>query len=86
MGTDEVRLAVAGTARPLIQNLGPGLVEFDTRSDELEFGQGVQIPIGGAVEFLQPAVLEAGLALISDTAGTDVRVVWFDDSVDVEVT
>jgi hypothetical protein len=73
VGTVPVRLPVQGTTRPMIQNLGPGIVYMD-RDEDVDATTGIKLEVGDVYEF--PTDVSAGgssVYLISDTADTDVR-------------
>lgn len=76
VGTTATALDLAGNSRakPVLQNLGPGIIEVDQNPD-LVFGQGIQVGVGQTYEF--PLWITETMVppyLISDTADTLVRV------------
>lgn len=78
VGTTAVALTFSGRQQPVIQNLGPGIVEVD-RDPALTFGTGIQIAVGAAYEF--PGALGGSsdpdpVYIISDTIDTDVRTMY----------
>lgn len=73
LGTTAQSLS-GGRGRPIIQNLGPGLVYFNTDA-ECTPTNGIQIEVGGSFEFVTQIGDETIVSLIADTAGTDVRVI-----------
>lgn len=73
VGTTPVRFPGRGNARPMVQNLGPGLVYFDNR-DNVSIETGIQMPVGSIYEF--PTDLQRGggyVYLVADQDDTDVR-------------
>lgn len=61
----------------MIQNLGPGNVYFDS-DPGVTTTTGLKIVPDTAFEFSSASALEEGISLVSDTADTDVRVVWME--------
>lgn len=74
VGITVVNLDLPRSARPVIQNLGPGVLYLDSDPD-VTVNSGLQLPVGAVYEFLMPlAGSDAGLSLISSLANTDVRI------------
>lgn len=74
VGTTVVNLDLPRSCRPVIQNLGPGVLYLDSDPD-VTVDSGLQLPVGAVYEFAQPlAGNEVSLSLISSLANTDVRV------------
>lgn len=75
VGTAPVDLTVGGRGRPVIQNLGPGMIYLDSSSEDVSTESGIQIPVGVAYEFPTAAADDEKVSIVSDAADTDVRVV-----------
>ena len=74
VGTTVVNLDLPRSSRPVIQNLGPGVLYLDSDPD-VTVDSGLQLPVGAVYEFFYPlAGQDVGLSLISSLANTDVRV------------
>lgn len=71
VGTTPVQLPVDVGETPAIQNLGPGVVYLDTRSN-VATGTGLQIPVNTTYEW--PKDITKAVYAVADTANTDVRV------------
>lgn len=71
VGTAPVQLPVDVGETPVIQNLGPGVLYLDTRSN-VAAGTGLKIPVDSAYEW--PKDLTKTVYAIADAANTDVRV------------
>lgn len=67
-------LAATGRGRPIIQNLGPGKLYFDS-APNVTTSTGIQLAVGASYEFASAISLETGLSVIADQAATDVRVI-----------
>jgi hypothetical protein len=76
VGVTPVKLPLAGTATPVIQNLGAGIVYFDT-DPEVSTSTGLKLAVNALYEFPRDLNLGEGGAvyLVSSEAGTDVRYV-----------
>lgn len=77
VGTNAVAVPSKGRGRPVIQNLGPGNVYFDS-DPGVTTTTGLKIAPEAAYEFSSASALEKGISLIADAANTDVRVVWME--------
>lgn len=75
VGTTPVVLDQAtGRGRPIIQNLGPGNVYFDSEPT-VTASTGIRLVPGAAFEFATGVGVETGLSVVADQANTDVRVI-----------
>lgn len=75
VGTSAVNVTgVSGRGRPIIQNLGPGDIFFDSEPG-VTADTGVMLPVGAAYEFSGTISSETGLSVIATEADTDVRVI-----------
>jgi hypothetical protein len=73
VGTTAVRLALPPNATPVVQNLGPGTLYFDTGND-VTVATGIRLPVGAVFEFVRDLSAVGGdLWLIADAANTNVR-------------
>lgn len=62
------------SSRPVIQNLGPGIVYLDT-DPEVTVDSGIKLAVGTVYEFPTAGSLSIeGIFIVADTADTDVRV------------
>lgn len=73
VGTTSTQVASNGRIRPVVQNLGPGVVYIDTDGD-VDSTSGLQIPVGAVYEFPLSGG-DSNIWLVSTLANTDVRVV-----------
>jgi len=64
-----------GTQRPIIQNLGPGIVYIGPTSTDLTT-EGLKLPVNAVYEY--PAIVQDGAGavwVVADTNSTDVRII-----------
>lgn len=73
VGTAAVAIPSFGRGRLLIQNLGPGVVYFDTKGS-VSVSTGLKLPVGAVYESASPSAGD-DVRLIADAANTDVRYV-----------
>jgi hypothetical protein len=71
VGTTPVALPVDRGETPIIQNLGPGVVYLDTRSN-VSTGTGLQVAVNSAYEW--PTDVTSAVYAVADVADTDVRI------------
>lgn len=71
VGTTPVELPEYGRGLPVIQNLGPGILYLE-ESNQVTTANGLRIAVGDTYEYPLPAT--DPIWLVSDTAGTDARV------------
>jgi hypothetical protein len=74
VGTTAMKLPVNGSATPVLQNLGPGVLYLDN-SPAVDTSTGFQLPAGAVYEF--PRDLGAGggaIYVVASAANTDLRV------------
>lgn len=69
-----MRLPVDSSASPLVQNIGPGTVYFDTRRD-VTVGTGFRLAAGAAYEFPRDLNQSGGALFLVADADSDVRYV-----------
>jgi hypothetical protein len=75
IGPEPVRVIPPPTAKPILQNLGPGLLYYDT-DDSISADTSIRMPVGSVYEFAESFTRSgSGLWLVADTADTDVRIV-----------
>ncbi len=73
VGTTPVKLPYAGRVTPMIQNLGPGNVYFDS-DQNVSSATGVMLNPGAVYESPRDISIGGGTVyLVADTAGCDVR-------------
>ena len=73
VGVTPVALPEGNEATPVIQNLGPGIVYFDSDAT-VTVATGIRLGVGSAYEFPRDLGLGGGkLYLVSTLAATDVR-------------
>lgn len=72
LGTTPHAIGDADRTRLLIQNLGPGIVYFNTE-EEVTTTNGFQIAVNGAYEFPTPSALDT-VSIVASAPDTDVRV------------
>ena len=65
-----------GQGRPLVQNLGPGKVYFDTDAD-VSVETGFELGVGAAFEFAEDSNVTPSVYVVADTADTELRIVNF---------
>jgi len=74
VGTTAVSLGLDSQSTPVIQNLGPGVVYMDNTED-VTTATGLRLAVGDTYEFFRDLNQAGGeIFLVSDTAGTDVRI------------
>lgn len=75
VGTAAVNVTdIVARGKPIIQNLGPGNVYFDSQPG-VTAASGVKLVVGATYEFAEMLGDETGLSLIADAANTDVRII-----------
>jgi hypothetical protein len=72
VGTTAVNIPSSGRERTIIQNLGPGSVEFNTEGS-FAYGEGVRISANVAYEFPTPSADDDLWVVASEDS--DVRIV-----------
>lgn len=73
VGTVPVQVPVTGRQQPLIQNLGPGVIYFDS-DPSVSATTGIKMDVGVVYEF--PTDISEGVGalwLVADQAGCDLR-------------
>ena len=73
VGTVPVRVPITARQRPLIQNLGPGVIYFDN-AQTVSADASIKMDVGVVYEF--PADLGEGVGalwVVADQAGCDLR-------------
>lgn len=73
LGTTPVKVP-GDRSRPIIQNLGPGNVFFDTDGDVTP-SDGILLAPSSVYEFPTPGGASVGIFIVADQADTDVRIV-----------
>lgn len=73
LGQTPVKLS-SSRSRPVIQNLGPGVVYLETDGD-VDVDNGFKLAVGAVYEFPAPGARSKGIWIMADTDNTDVRVV-----------
>lgn len=74
VGTAPVSIPLGGRGRPIIQNLGPGILYLDTDAAATTT-DGLELQVGDSFEFYTAGSMETGISVVSTMANTDVRVV-----------
>ncbi len=73
VGTSAQKVVAGGRQRPVIQNLGPGVIYLDT-GGTVTVSTGLRIPVGAVYEF-PTSGSEDDIWIIATEADTDVRVI-----------
>ena len=71
VGMSPIALPVTRGETPIIQNLGPGILYLDTRSD-VTASTGLLVDVHSAYEW--PSDVTRAVYAVADAEGTDVRV------------
>lgn len=73
LGTSPLSVGAGDRTRLVIQNMGPGLVEFNTEGT-FAYGQGISLPVNAVYEFPSSSSTD-DIWLVASVAATQIRLV-----------